>query len=34
MHRNWLLAGGVALGFLLGMRPRHAGKNLRTAVNR
>jgi NAD(P)-dependent dehydrogenase (short-subunit alcohol dehydrogenase family) len=34
MHRNWLLAGGVALGFLLGMRPRRMGGGRRTAAGR
>jgi NAD(P)-dependent dehydrogenase (short-subunit alcohol dehydrogenase family) len=28
MHRNWLLAGGVALAFLLGSRPLWGGKRV------
>jgi len=34
MNRNRLLAGGLALAFLLGMRPRRNGRSARAAVER
>ena len=32
MHRNWLLAGGLALGYLLGVRPRRRSKRVSRAA--